>query len=140
MTCQLGGGGNSFKANATNEIVARIHARQGTGAATGVSGEGNWLVQANIATITCSVFRLDGPAPSTPVAQPTVVVASAVYDTPNTNSQFWTVDGVGWNFLHAIPHTAITAVGGLYEVVYTITLTAGLGSAVGVLKYRAVAE
>ena len=43
-------------------VLGRITARNGSGSATGIAGEGNWLEQADISTITCAVYDRAGSA------------------------------------------------------------------------------
>lgn len=58
---------------------------------TGTDGAN--IVQADITSITCAVFDKTGASVSTP----SVVVATSVFDTLQTDSR-WTVDSTGYNF------------------------------------------
>lgn len=106
-------------------VLGRLTARNGTGSATGVSGEGNWVKIADVSTIVCKVFDLDSATPDTPILTPAVTVASAVIDTPVTSDVIWTKDAVGYNFLHDLPPTAFPIGGRAYSVEYEVTLTGG---------------
>ena len=44
----------------TNTALVRISSRNGSGAATGIDGEGKFLQQADISTISCRVYNLSG--------------------------------------------------------------------------------
>lgn len=111
-------------------LLGRIASRNGTGAATGKAGEGKFLKQADISTITCKVFDLDGATPDTAVATPTVTLSSAVLDTPVTTDVDWTYDSYGYNFVHEIANTVFTEPNRHYLIEYKVTLVAGLGSLV----------
>lgn len=105
--------------------LGRITARDGSGAATGVDGEGNWLQQADISSITCKVFDLDSTTPDTAIATPTVTVSDAVLDTPVTTNVIWTKDTIGYNFIHDLANTNFPTGNHTYRVEYKVTLTGG---------------
>lgn len=108
-------------------LLARVTARDGTGAWTGVRGEGNWVKQADLAAqgtgITCSVFDRSAATPDTATATPTVTITSAIQDTPVTNGYLWDVDDVGWNFLFDLAGTNFPTGGKLYRIEVTFTTT-----------------
>lgn len=106
-------------------VLGRITARNGSGSATGVNGEGNWLEQADISTITCKIFDLDGEDPDTPTETPTVTVADVVLDTPVTSNAIWTKDSTGYNFLHDLAASYFATGGNRYRIEYKVTLTGG---------------
>ena len=114
-----------WQEDSTPTVLGRITAPNGTGAATGVDGEGNWLKQADISTITCKVFDLSSAAPNTPVAEPTVDKTVAVLDTPVTTNVVWTEDTVGYNFTHQLLNTIFATGEHTYRVEYKVTLTGG---------------
>lgn len=105
--------------------LGRITARNGSGAATGVDGEGNWLQQADVSTITCKVFDLNSATPDTPIATPTVTVSTSVLDTPATTNVIWTKDSTGYNFLHDLAASNFPTGEHWYRVEYTVTLSGG---------------
>ena len=109
-------------------VLGRVTARDGTGAWTGVDGEGNFLKQADLSTITCAVYDLDSATPTTAVATPTVTISSAVLDTPVTTTVLWKLDPYGYNFIHDLPNTAFPTGGHRYRAEYKFTTT---GSKVG---------
>lgn len=119
-------------------LLARVTARDGTGAATGVPGEGNWIKQADLSTITCKVFdRTPGYAtPDTAIATPTVTISSAIQDTPVTSDAIWTVDLVGYNFLFDVAGTNFPTGGHTYRVELYFTTT---GSKTWTIAYEGVA-
>lgn len=106
-------------------VLGRITARNGSGAKTGVDGEGKWLQQADISAITCKVFALDGSTPNTPSATPTVTVSSDVLDTPVATDTIWTKDDVGYNFIHDLASTLFATGGHRYRIEYKVTLSGG---------------
>ena len=116
-------------------ILGRLVARDGTGAATGVNGEGNFLKVADISTITCAIFDLDSSTPETSISAPDVTVATDVLDTPVTTNVLWTKDTTGYNFLHDLASTSFPIGGRNYVVEYKITTTGGtVGWGRGVLE------
>lgn len=115
----------SWNEDGSATVLARITARDGSGAATGVAGEGYWLEQADIDSITCKVFALDGATPTVAITEPSVDVATAVLDTPVTSTVLWTKDSVGYNFLHDLSASVFPEGDQRYQVEYTVTLTGG---------------
>ena len=106
-------------------VLGRITARDGTGAATGVDGEGNFLKQADISTITCAIYDRSGTTPEVAISTPTVTISTSVLDTVITANTIWTMDDTGYNFLHDLADTAFPTGGSLYVVEYVVTLTGG---------------
>jgi hypothetical protein len=91
------------------------------------------ITQATISSITCKVYDRSSATPGTPVSSPTVVVASAIFDTLQTDGR-WTVDSstspgsdgsAGYNFLHQVVGSVFSEGGKTYDVEYTFTPTAG---------------
>lgn len=126
----------SFNEDGSATALARMTARDGSGSATGVAGEGNWLQQADLSSITCAVFDLTSATPDTAVATPTVTISSAILNTPVTSTAIWCRDSVGYNFLHDLPPTVFPTGGHLYRVEYKFTTT---GGAVGWLLMEGLA-
>ena len=106
-------------------VLGRITSRAGSVAATGIDGEGNWLEQADVASITCSVFDLDSDTPDTPITTPTVIVSTSVLDTPVTVNTLWTVDTTGYNFIHDLAATNFPTGSNRYSVEYAVSMTNG---------------
>lgn len=119
--------------------LARVCARDATGAWTGIVGEGNWLKQADLAVngITCAVYDRNGAAPDTAIANPTVTISSAIQDIPITDGKIWDIDTIGYNFLHDLTGTSFPTGGHKYRVEYTFTTT---GGTTWTLPYEGVAE
>jgi len=118
-------------------VLARITARTGSGAATGVAGEGNWLEQADISSITCKVFDRSSDTPGTEIATPTVTVSTSVVDTPVTATTLWTKDSTGYNFIHDVAASNFPTGNHTYRIEYTVTLVGGAvfhGNLEGVAK------
>lgn len=115
----------SWREDGSCTALARVTARDATGAATGIDGEGKWVKQADISTITCSVFDKSSSTPSTAIATPTVTVASSIIDSPVTDGVIWPVDSTGYNFLHDLSYTNFPTGGHVYRVEYTFTPTGG---------------
>ena len=126
-----------FSEDGSATALARVTARDATGAYTNVSGEGNWLKVADLSTITCAVYDLDSATPTTATVSPTVTVATAIQDTPVTDGKIWDVDEIGYNFIHDLASTVFSAGGHLYRIEYKFTTT---GSAVGWAVFEGKAE
>lgn len=106
-------------------IIARLSNKDGSGSATGVDGEGNWLQQADISGIDLSVFDLDSSTPTTAVYTESLTIASVILDTPVTTNVNWSEDTTGYNFLYDLPDTVLTNGGHLYVAEFKVTLSAG---------------
>lgn len=108
-------------------LVARVTARDATGAWTGVDGEGNWIKQADLAAqgtgITCAVFDRSSATPDTLVTALTVTITSAIQDTPVTDRKIWDVDDTGYNFLFDVAGTNFPTSGKVIAVEVTWTTT-----------------
>ena len=120
---------NRFKINWDEDgdatVLGRITARNGTGAATGVDGEGKFLKQADITEIERKTFDLDGASPATPTDTTILVIATVVLDTPVTDKEIWTLDDTGYNLLDDVAAALFPDGGNRYNLEYKITLTGG---------------
>jgi len=104
--------------------LARVCARDATGAATGISGEGNWVKQADLTSITCKVFDRSSSTPDTAIATPTATVSSVILDTPVTDGLIWDLDEVGYNFRCDLSGTNFPTGGHKYLMEFYFTTTA----------------
>ena len=121
----------TWQANSVNTLLCRVSAPDGTGQPTGVRGEGNWLKQADISTLSYVVQDItDETAITTVIASTSLTVIAVVSDTITTNTARWTADGVGYNFSHSIPAASFPTRGNRYRIVYTLTLTGGNASVI----------
>lgn len=105
--------------------MARACAKDATGAATGISGEGYWLKQADVSSIAGYVYDINSTTPDTPTATLTVTVSSAILNTPDATGILWDLDDVGYNFTYNIAGTNFPTGGHQYEVKFAFTLTGG---------------
>lgn len=99
--------------------------------ATSPGGNGTPYVQADIASITRSVFDKSGivlPA----FDEDVIVVATAIVDT----LVGWPVDSIGYNLSDIVAPAAFAAGGEIVTVKYTITLSVGLGSTINLLLFK----
>lgn len=86
-------------------IPQSVSVYEGSGAsfmARVLGNAGTNITQASISSITCNVYNAITLAS---VATPSVVVASSVFDTLQTDSR-WDTDTTGYNFRHDLPPTA----------------------------------
>lgn len=113
----------SFTEDSPATILGRVTARNGSGSATGVSGEGNWIQQADVSSITYETFDLE--APTTVATSGTLTVSDAILDTPVTSTAIWTKDSTGYNFIHDLPAAAFPSGGRVVRIEYEITLAGG---------------
>lgn len=112
-------------AGALNPVKLRFSGDSGSGAATGVDGEGNWFQQADIATITRTVYDRSSATPDTATATASLTVSSVIIDTPVTSTAKWAEDATGYNWLDSIADTVITTAGHVWRVDYLVTTTGG---------------
>ena len=109
---------------------ARVCASEGTGA--DITAEGDALKQADISTITRTIYQANGSDPATAVSGPTsLTVSSVVSDTLSNGNEQWTLDAIGRNFADTV--TTFDTANAIYRLVYTFTLS---GGAVIVLLYQ----
>ena len=118
--------------DSTNTVLGRVAAHDGTGSATGVGGEGNWMKRADLSAITCSVFDLSSTTPDTAITTP-AIATSDIIDAPVTSSVLWTEDKTGYNFLVDLAPSNFPTGDHIYEVNFTFTMT---GGAVFKKKYK----
>lgn len=112
-------------AGALNPVKLRFAGDNGTGTATGVTKEGNWFKQADISTITRTVYDRSSATPDVATATATLTVSSVVIDTPVTSTAKWGEDTTGYNWLDNIADTVITTAGHVWRVDYLVTTTGG---------------
>lgn len=113
-----------FTEGSSCTLLARITALDGSGLATGVPGEGNWVKQADLAAIGCKVFDRSGPTPDVAFLEPAVAL-SAILDVPSTDNAVWTADSTGFNFQHTVPPTGFPDGGHVYRVEYRFAFQGG---------------
>jgi len=105
--------------------LGRVTARDGTGAATGVDGEGNFIKQANVSSIERKIFDLDGTTPTVPVTTTNPTISNVILDTPVTTNVLWTKDSTGYNFIDDVAGSNFPAGRSRYRIEYKFTLTGG---------------
>lgn len=115
----------NWKEDSTPDILGRVTARNGTGLATGINGEGKFLKQADFDNITAQFYNLttdpDGEDPTPLTLEPSDVIL----DTPDDSEEIWVKDDVGYNFIHT-PSAALFATGGsIYRIEYRFELIGG---------------
>lgn len=114
-----------FNEDGDATLLARVTARNGSGAATGVNGEGNYLQIADVSTITCDVYDRSSSTPDTAINSPTVTVASAILNTVVTANTIWTDTAAGYNFIFDLDSTNFPTGGHNYLVECYFTLAGG---------------
>lgn len=106
-------------------VLARVTARNASGTATGVAGEGKWIQQVDVDSITCKVFDKKSATPESELFTPSVTIASAILDTPDTSDELWTADATGYNFFHDLAGSNFPDPDREYVVEYEFTLVGG---------------
>lgn len=107
-------------------LLARVTSLDGTGEEYR-PGEGNVLLQADVATVTCRVYDLgtdrtnQGGVEITPA--PTLLPANNLYDTLRVTG--WRKDPVGYNFRHDLGPAYCPDANEWVLVEYKFTLTGG---------------
>ena len=97
-----------------------------------VDADAGNIAQADISTITYSVYLLDDSDPTSRTVQTghdaaELVVADTIYDALQTDST-WTADSTGYNFRHVVDRSikeAFGTAGRNYLVEHTLTPTSG---------------
>ncbi len=119
--------------------LARVCARDATGAATTIDGEGNFVKQADLSTITCKVFDRSSSlgTPDTAIASPTVTVSSAILNTPTTDNVIWDMDDIGYNFVYDLAGTCFPTANHKYLVEFAFVTT---GGSTWVIAYEGIAS
>lgn len=120
-----------FQEDGSATLMARVCASDGTGAATGVPGEGNWVKQADLSSITCKVFNRSSSTPDTATTAPTITISSVIQDTPVTSRVLWDVDYTGYNFVYAVDPATFATGGDEYLVEMVFTSTGGAKWTIG---------
>ena len=111
--------------DSTNTVLARIAVHNGSGAETGNDGEGSFVTQADVSSITYSIFDKDGDTPDTAIATGTLDKTVVILDSVVTSKATWTKDAYGYNFKHSFGVGAFPTGRHRYEVEYILTLTDG---------------
>ena len=106
-------------------VLARVCARDATGAATGISSEGNWIKRADLTSIACNVFDNTSATPDTAIATPSVTISSAIQDTPVTDGIIWSIDTTGYNFIFDMAATCFPTGGHEYQIEFPFVTTGG---------------
>lgn len=113
----------SFRENNSATILGRITARNGSGAATGVAGEGNFIQIADVSSISYDIYDLE--APTTIIADGTLTASDVILDTVVTSNVIWTKESIGYNFIHDLSGTNFANGGKILRIEYHVTLTGG---------------
>lgn len=113
----------NWKEDSSCEVLARLTARNATGEYTGVRGEGRWIQQADVTSITAKVYDLtddpDMEAPEELVLDKTIVIL----DVPDESGEVWK-DDIGYNFRHHMTPNLFPSPN-VYRVEYRIELLGG---------------
>lgn len=102
-------------------VYGRLMSRDGTGAS--IIGEGKYLKQADLSSITYKVFETDS---GSEVTTGTVTIADAIFDAPQTSTDDPVWQSVkGFNFRHSLAYTCFPTGGKTYRVEYLFITTGG---------------
>jgi hypothetical protein len=123
-----------WEVGAHRTLTARVHAGDGTGAATRIAidgdSEGKYIESSQVSSITMKVYDIDSDTPNTSLGSLTITSAAII--TPVTSG--FVTDGAGrnaddgaYNFKFSCPSTYVTAdhVGHTIRKVCSITLNTG---------------
>lgn len=114
-----------FNEDGSATAMGRVTARSTTNSnATGVNGEGYWLQQVDVSSITYKVFD-EGVSTTVPSESGTVNIATSILDTPDETKTLWTKDEVGYNFIHDLDFSFFPTGDNYYRVEYEIIVNGG---------------
>lgn len=123
----------NFAVGRTKTLYARVHSRDGAGAATAQVGdggqtEGKYITAVQVSTITCNVYDRSSTTPNTSLGNPTIS-SSAIIAAVTSG---FTTDGAGrnssdgpYNFRYDLDTNLIATAGHVYRVTVDITLSTG---------------
>jgi hypothetical protein len=108
-----------FSEDGSATLLGRVTARDGTG--TQMASGRNLLKQADLSSISISIFDLSSDTPTTAVSGPTVLtISSVIFDTLQTT---WDVDSIGFNFKTDIASTVFSTGDHVYRAIVKWTTT-----------------
>ncbi len=113
-----------WREDSSATVLGRLAARNGSGKQTGRVGEGRWLKQSDISSITCKVFDMSVD-PDVVIATPAVVVKNVIYDRPILSQSIWDIDTIGYNFLHDLAPSNFPTGTNTIRVEYRVTTSDG---------------
>lgn len=85
---------------------------------------GSNITQSVISSIQRKIFDLDGPTPTTATDTTSLTVASAIFNTLQTDGR-WTVDGTGYNFRDNVVASFFPSGDRRYRIEYKFTGSSG---------------
>ncbi len=120
-------------------VLGRLTARNGTGAATGIDGEGKFVKQSDLNAIDYNVYvaDVDGTFTLVPGQTGALTISTVILDTPDASNEIWVQDSVGYNFIHDLPATSFPDPDVEYLAEYKFTFT---GGEVAWVRYRGYAR
>jgi hypothetical protein len=116
-----------FRENSAVAVLARVTSRTGTNGATGKNGEGQFIRQADLASISCAIFQQNGEGQPLVAGATPAVALSAILDTPELSRVDWDVDDYGYNFVHDLPASAFPDGGDAIRYVVEYLFTPNVG-------------
>lgn len=115
----------NWKEDSSAEILGRVTARNGSGVFTGQPGEGRFIQQADVVSITCTHYDMTlDPDRENPTNIPTLA-ADVILDDPDDSGESWTSDAIGYNFAHHILPEYFPEGGNIYRIEYRFELVGG---------------
>lgn len=117
-----------FREDSSCHVVGRLTMADGTGAATGIAGEGNFAKLADLSSIVRTVYdQSNGDV--VVIGPTTLTLANVVFDTVITDTALWAGNAAGYNFKDQITNAAFPTGGNIYRIEYRITPAAGAAHA-----------
>lgn len=112
-----------FREDGSATVFARVACAGLGGAATGVAGEGNWALRADVSSFSYRVW--DETNNEEVTASTSLNTADVLVDTPVTSTANWPVDAIGYNFTHTLAPANFPQGGVTYAVEYTTNFASG---------------
>lgn len=123
-----------WQIGATATLYARVHSRDGAGAATGLTSdadgtaEGKFITAAQVSTIACKVYDRSSATPDTSLGSPSITssaIVTAVTSVAITDGTGRDPDLGAYNFVYDLTTALIATAGHIYRVTIDITMTTG---------------
>lgn len=128
---------NKWHIGSTPKLKARVTAGSGSGALTGVAGEGKYITSADVSTIVAKYYDRSS---SNPASATSITITSSAVIAATTSDAEWDVDAVGHNFSFTMPAATTGAFTSGHNIRVTVDITLTDGTVLGTMAWEGPAE